>query len=275
MPVVISQSLVLSYLISGGADAPLLGWHNLITPENVVADEEDADYPATNLANPSTALRWQSETTGDQYITVTLDGTEPVDYVGIARHNLGSGEVTVSVEVSDGNSPESWTEVFSEMIPAGDQPIVMHFDEEYPPKIRVKLQPVSAIPRIAVIYVGKLLRLPRGLQPGLVPPPWAMNDDVVAAQSEAGDYLGAITMRRSSSFSVSVQYLNYDWWNANMPDFIEHARSRKPFFFAWLPSSYPNEVGYAWTQSDIRPDAQMLRQGVVVNFDMDLRAVSL
>lgn len=275
MPIVISQALVLSELVAGGADAPLIGWHNLVTASGAEADEEDADYPATNLANPNTAARWQAETTDDQYITFTLSGTDAVDYVGIARHNLGTGQVTVSVEISDGESPEGWTEVAPEFIPAGDQPIVIRFDEEQPPKIRIKLQPGSVIPRMAVVYVGKLLRLPRGVQPGIIPPTWAHNDDVVAARSEAGDYLGATTLSRSLTFSVSIQYLTYAWWNANMPGFIEHARSRYPFFFAWMPASYPNDVGYAWTQSDIRPDAQMLRQGVYVGFDMDLRAVAL
>lgn len=187
MPVVISQALVLSAYTEGGPDAPLIGWHNLVTAASVSADEEDASYPATNLANPSTAARWQAETTDDQYITFTLSGTDAVDYVGIARHNLGSGQVTVSVEEWDG---DSWEEIAAEFIPAGDQPIVIRFEEIQPTQIRIKLQPGSVIPRMAVVYVGKLLRLQRGLQPGLVPPTWAAADDVVRAESEAGDYLG-------------------------------------------------------------------------------------
>jgi len=275
MPIVISPSLVLSDLVEGNPDAPLLGWHNLVTVDGIAADEQDASYPATNLANPSTALRWQAQTTGDQYITFTVSAGAPIDYLGIARHNLGSGQVTVSVEIPHEVNEGEWREVVAEFIPANDQPLVLPFEAVTTSVIRLRLQPDLAIPRMAVVYVGALLRLPRGLQPGLVPPTWAANDEVVAAQSEAGDYLGAITLQRSLSFSVSVQYLNYDWWRANMPSFIEHARSRKPFFFAWLPATYPDEVGYAWTQSDIRPDAQILRQGVVVGFDMDMRAVAL
>ena len=274
MPIVISQSLVLSELVEGNPDAPLIGWHNLVTRDNIESDEEAAGYPATNLANPSTALPWKGETTSTQYITIDLGGAD-ANYVGIARHNLGSGETVVSVEVSDGESPAAWTEIASEFVPGTDGPLIIPFGTETPPAIRIKLRPGSAVPQIAVIYVGNLLRLPRGVQPGIIPPTWAANDTAVTAISESGDYLGAVTIRRSLSYSVAVQYLNYGWWNTTMPGFIEHARARRPFFFAWLPASYPDEVGYAWTQSDIRPDAQLLAEGVVVGFSMDLRAVAL
>jgi len=269
MPVVISQALVLATPTEGGPDAPLIGWHNLVTAAGVAADEEDADYPATNLANPSTALRWQAETTDDQYLTFTLTGSDEIDYVGIARHNLGSGQVTVSVESWDG---DSWEEVAAEYIPASDQPIVIRFEEVQPSEIRIKLQPGSVIPSIAVVYVGKLLRLQRGVQPGLIPILWAASDTVVSSESEAGDYLGAIVMRQSLSMSVSVQWVDYDWWNTNMPGFITHARQRQPFFFAWLPATYPNEVGFAWTQSDIRPEMQ---SNLMVNFSLDMKVVAL
>lgn len=275
MPVVISRALVLSHSVEGRADAPLIGWQNFVTVQNISADEEAPGYPVTNMANPSTALRWEGETTGEQFITVDLMGAGDVDYVGIARHNLGSGLVTVSVEASDGGSPAVWTEVFNEIIPASDKPIVLHFEAAPYPEIRVRLQPTSAAPRIAVLYVGKLLRLPRGIHPGLVPPTWGLSDDVVDAQSEAGDYLGQIVLRQSLQTSVSVQWIDYDWWNANMPGFVEHARQRKPFFFAWLPASYPNEVGYAWLQSDIRPEAENYSGGVAVHMNLDMRAVNL
>lgn len=273
MPVVISHGLVLAALVEGGPNAPLIGWHNLVTASGIVADEEDANYPATNLGNPSTALRWEAETTADQYINFSVSSLESIDYVGIARHNLGTGQTTVSVEAL--NEDEEWYEIADEMIPAGDQPIVLHFEAIQTSEIRIKLQPVALIPRIAVVYIGKLLRLQRGLQPGLVPLTWAASDDIIDAQSEAGDYLGAMVMRQSLATSVSVQWLDYSWWNENMPGFIAHARQRKPFFFAWLPASYPNEVGYAWTQSDIRPEAHNVLQGVAVHFDMSLRAVAL
>ncbi|MEW9808601.1 hypothetical protein ABUE31_21635 [Mesorhizobium sp. ZMM04-5] len=275
MPVVISPALVLSELAAGSADAPLLGWHNLVTRSGIEADQENESFPATNLANPSTALRWQGESTATQYLTFTVSSADDVDYVGIARHNLGSGQVTVSVEVSDGGSPEEWTEIIDELIPPSDQPLVLRFEAQPVSRIRIKFQPTATIPRMAVVHVGKLLRLPRGVQPSVVPLTWAVSDDVVSAQSEAGDYLGAIVLHQALATSVQIQWLDYAWWNANMPGFIAHARQSLPFFFAWLPHSFPFEVGYAWSTNDIRPDAQRVAAGVTINFKMDLKAVAL
>lgn len=261
---------------TGVTDAPLLGWQNLVTVASLASDEEDADYPVTNLANPSTAARWVAESTTDQYVTVTLSGSDPVDYVAIARHNLGSGGATVSVQVSDGGDPESWTTIGTATVPANDEPIMFVFDEEEtPPKIRVKLQPDAVIPQMAVLHVGKLLRLPNGIVPGFVPLTWAAMDDVISAESEAGDYLGQIVRRQSLSTSVEVQWIDYDWAKANMADFLAYARQQKPFFFSWMPSSYPSEIGYAWSRNDIRPVAKRTAAGIAVDIAFNLKAVAL
>lgn len=276
MAVVISQALVLSAALSPGSpDAPLIGWHNVVTAIGITADEEDADHPATNLANPSTALRWQGETTSEQYLTFAISGTDPIDYVGLARHNLGSGQIAVSVEIPDPEEPSEWIEIVEERLLARDDPAVLRFEPVHTTQIRLRLQPDTVAPRIAVVHVGKLLRLQRGLQPGLVPPTWAPADEVVDAVSESGDYLGSIVLRQSLATSVSIQWLDYDWWLANMREFYAHARARRPFFFAWLPASYPDEVGYAWSTADMRPEAHNLSHGIAVHLNLSMRAVVL
>lgn len=272
MPVVISNALVLSTDVEGGPNAPLIGWHNLVTAGEIEADEEDANYPATNLANPSTALRWQAETTGAQTIEFTVSSAEAINYVGIARHNLGSGQVNIGVDVDDVDDPGNWLEVVAESLQPHDGPLVLAFEPVFTTKVRLRLTPDAVIPRIAVVYIGALLRLQRGLQPGFTPPPWAASDDAVATISESGDYLGQVVLRQSLAFAVSMQWIDYDWWNANMAGFIRHARRRQPFFFAWMPATYPDEAGYDWTQSDLRPEMQT---DLTLNVSFDLRAVSV
>ena len=53
-----------------------------MTVDTLTTDEEDPDYPATNLANPSTNNRSESGSTADQYITVLFGEEIEVDYIG-------------------------------------------------------------------------------------------------------------------------------------------------------------------------------------------------
>ena len=84
------------------ANTPLIGWQNLVTFSNVSSDTADADYPITNIANPATNIEWRAADTTAQEIFLALNTVEDVDYVGIARHNFGSPDAAIAVELPPG-----------------------------------------------------------------------------------------------------------------------------------------------------------------------------
>jgi hypothetical protein len=275
MAIVITRGVVLAASLDEiGENAPILGWQNLVSLSAVAASYQDANYPASNLANPSTAQFWKSTSAATQYLTFDLTGLDPVDYVGIARHNLGSGTVAVSVEMVDPNDAGLWLEVASSVLLPDDGPAILRFAEIFPTQLRLKLQPSATIPRVAVVYVGKLLVLQRGIQPGHVPLPFAASDEIVTGQAESGDFLGRIVTRQSLTTSVSILGLDYDWFHQHMASFVKKARTT-PFFFAWMPEAYPHEVGYAWINNDVRPETQLVQSGIVVAINLELGAVAL
>jgi hypothetical protein len=203
---------------------------------------------------------------------VTVDtgsADREIDYAGIARHNLGSTGATVSLEVlSPGDS--DYTEVISGFIPADNAPILMRFTPQYCDYVRIKISPGSAKPEMAVVYVGALLVMQRGIQEGHTPLPLARQDDVVRGTAQNGDFLGSIVLRESLQSSVNFQYLDSDWIRENMLDFFDAARTT-PFFFAWQPEAYPTEVGYAWTTNDPRPSEVVMDYA---HLSLDLRAIA-
>ena len=101
MTVVISSGFVVSPGVDGlNANSPIIGYRNRVTSANVAATTQHPDWPASNLANPSTYLKWRSgagSPLANEYVTVTLDTAEQVDYLAIARHNFGSSKAAVSV----------------------------------------------------------------------------------------------------------------------------------------------------------------------------------
>lgn len=250
MSIVISSALVLADAADGlTLDHPVIGWHNVVTAATIVADEEDPNYPASNLANPATNLEWRGETTDEQYITITTNEVDPIDYVAIARHNFASAEIPVSIEGFIGGV---WVEIVEEVMLPDDGPALFRFDVQSLSQVRIRLQEGSAIPRAAVVYVGKLLVLERKLWVGHPSIKDGTKTSVANGRSESGNFLGRIVLGEWNETTIPLSLITPDWFRTNMRPFLKDGRDL-PFFFAWRPETYPREVGYGWLMDDPVP----------------------
>lgn len=259
---VIAPNLVLTAAEAAlPAGVPLIGWHNIVTASNIEANDEDPNYPASNLANPATNQEWRalqnSPPTVDVYLTVTTNYVDEIDYVAIARHNFGTGSIPVSIERFDGNqmSPpdDTWTEIVGPQIPPNDEPLLFAFTGESMEKIRVKLGEGDEIPRAGVLNVGKLLRAERGfpVNKAFTPPRFGRKTKVLTGRSEAGDYLGRIVQNTFvEPGDLAFEHLTADWYREHFDPFVEAAENDRPFFFSWSPDDYPYEVGFCWFAGD-------------------------
>jgi hypothetical protein len=275
MSIVISSGYVISASQSGGgvinADNPLIGWRNLATAGNITTDTEVVGFPASNMANPSTNLRWVGEVSSpeaDEYVTVATDSVDDMDYIAIARHNLGSAQIPVSVEFFDVSaSPPGWDELIAPVLLPNDGPALFRFPPQALASIRLRLQPGSAAPTIAVLYTGKLLVLQRRIYVGHTPINYGRSTKITNARSESGNFLGRIVLNQKTETAVALTNMTPDWYRANMEPFIQ-AAVEAPFFFAWRPSSYPREVGYAWLTGDPKPSNQLANGFMNVDLQM-------
>lgn len=279
MSVVISGNLVLSDTVSGGeiinADNPLIGWRNRVNASNVSATSEETGFPASNVANPSTALRWQAAVSSpamDEYLTFALATEELVDYLAVARHNFWSAQIAVSVEVlNETTSPDSWDEVVSPVIPPNDGPLLFRFTPQGIASIRLRMQPGTAVPRAAVVYCGELLVLQRRIYVGHTPVNYGTQLSVANHRSISGDFLGRIVLGEKTMTQVALQDLTPAWYRTYLEPFRVAAKEL-PFFFAWRPSAYPYEVGFVWTTNDPQPQNQLANG--MMSFSMDVEGVT-
>ena len=251
MSLILSPSIVLTEPTEFDSTLPIIGWDNQITVAGTEADLEEDDFPATNAANPATNLFWRSSSTDEQYLTFALNEERSSDYIGIARHNLGSAGVVVSVEVQNFAGGE-WVELVEGFVVPDDAPILIRFLEIAASSIRLKLIPLATEPEIAVVYIGNLLVVPMGIPFGHTPLIDGRVTRTTSGNSEAGDYLGSIILSQKLTTSVSFQYLDADWYRRVMRSFISLGRGT-PFFFSGFPESRPREAGYAWLTNDPRP----------------------
>ena len=280
--ILVSQALVLA---PAGIplNTPLIGYQNIASAGTITATSEADGYPASNLGNPSTALRWRAAEEGsppvppaaDQYLTVTINQVDPVDYLAIAVHNLGSGQNPVSVEGSDGGSPE-WFELVEESIQANDDPIVFRFAPQSLTGIRLLIQSSllsePTVPFVAVLYVGKLLVLERGTHADHTPINLGRTTRVMNGKSETGNFLGRVVLSESRSTSFALNKLRETWYRANFDPFVKAAQEGA-FFFAWKPTEHPNDVGFVTLTNDVQPTRDFNTATIAVTLQMSSVAV--
>ncbi len=247
--IVISSALVLSPVASLSLNNPLFGYRNFVTAAGIVADTQEIDHPASNLANPLTHLEWRAADTTAQYLTFTIGEIDPVGYVGIARHNFGSAAIAAIIEAFiDG----VWTEISPEQMPADDGPLIFRIEEQSVSQIRIGLSSGDVPARAAVVYIGPSLIAQRRLYVGHSPLKMARTTDVVSGMSEASDFLGRVVLGDYVGTGIDLKNLTPEWYREKFDPFVIAAKT-SPFFFAWRPVDYPNEVGFCWLTNNPKP----------------------
>lgn len=250
MALIISDNLVLT-----GPDAalpagtPLILWDNIVTFGNISSASAAEDgYPLTNVSNPSTNQEWRAASVGSKTITITTGSANDVQAVGIARHNFGSSGITVEVGYTSGG----WNNLAGPIVPGNDEPLLFHFTAQPLTTVEIKLSGGSVAPRMAVVYCGPLLTMERGVTiQDYAVPRFARKTEFYNARSERGDFLGRIiTSQFIEGIEHAYKYLTPDWYRSKMVPFVLAAQQDRPFFYAFAPDDYPQEVAYAWLTGD-------------------------
>lgn len=249
---------------------PWIGYDNLVTPTNITATTfADAAHPASNMANPLTHIEWWSGVnTGDELLTVTLPAATLIDYVGVARHNWGSGGNTVTIEGK--LDPGGYATLVGPQILPNDTPVIFRFSPQTLTHVRIRIQAGSlAVRKAAVVYVGKLLVMERSFDIGTdhIPLPIGRKAKVITGMSESGNFLGRIVTQHTRESKGVFKHITPAWYRAKMDPFIAASKTT-PFFWAWYPIEYPNESGFAWMTNEPQPAMNPVTQRIQIDLEM-------
>lgn len=229
------------------SDAGVIGYINYATPVSISASSELMSNPSTDMANPSTAFRWIASSASTQTITIDVGGQE-VDYIGLARHNLNQFGLTISISY-DG------TQVVPPSPIGNNQALLFLQGLATPQVVTITIEGATEAPSIAVLYIGKSIRLQRNIYVGHTPINYGRDRVAINGVSENGQYLGEIVVRETNSAQVSLQNLTPLWYRNTLDPFFA-AKPRVPCFWAWRPNTYSAEVGFAWVEGNPRPTNQ-------------------
>ena len=251
MSVVISSSL---YITSTDTDQPLtharIGYQKI--SGTITASSEASGYPASDADFEMTYNYWQPTSMPATW-EINAGSAQAVNYFGIAAHTLGTDQVTIAAQ---GYTGTEWV-TLSETLPGDESPIMMLFGEVNYSRYRILISG-STTPRIGVVYIGKALEMQRPIYGGHSPAVLSRTTVTRPVSSERGQWLSRSIIRTGFSGTWSWQNLTAAWYRTYFDPFVEAART-KPFFISWRPLTFPEEVVYAWTESDIRPTNQGTR----------------
>jgi hypothetical protein len=273
--IVISSDVVLPGTdIDAGVNAnnPRIGWHTLLPLGGVVANNEEETFPATNLALPATHLRWRSTVAGSPTtytLTLTLPVAEAVNYYAIAGHNFGSTGCTVQLQSSENGS--DWDDVTQERLLVTDYALMEEFADVEAGYFRLRITcPGATFAQCAVLHIGRVLRMQRRIYVGFRPPTLNRDSDVSSGFSENGQFLGRVIRSQALQSAAEFKNITPDWYREVFEPFAVDAVDH-PFFFAWRPGSYPDEIGYMWIKRDVEVTNQ--RANGMVSISMNMQGI--
>jgi hypothetical protein len=162
-----------------------------------------------------------------------------------------------------------YTVLIPTFTPDDDTPILFQFTAVAADAVRVCLGIGTAAAEMAVLFVGSLLTLQRRLYVGHTPLPLARRQEVTTGRSQSGEHLGSVITGEWYGGSVAQQNLTASWYRTYMAPFIENAP--EPFFFAWRPNSYPDEIAFAWCTGD--PIPSNARSNGMMSIEFDVEAI--
>lgn len=216
---------------------------------------ETANGPADAPMRPDTWEYWEADALPATW-TVDFGALQTIDYVGVIG-NIGSSGATLLVETTDGTlggspSEEVYTTFASSLAPNDDAPIMLLDDARSVSKVRLTLTGTT-VPRVSVVYAGVALAMQEPIRGGGHTPLNIARETVLnQSLSRGGQFLGQDYRRMGVNGKLAFELLTPAWVRQYFEPFAKAAR-KYPYFVGWRPEQYPLEVGFVWSQQDIRP----------------------
>lgn len=230
---------------------PRVGWRRM--SGTVTASSSVDGFNAANAGTPRTDTAWRPTGVPNHIWTLTPASATVISYVGIAAHDLGTQNATVSLQINTGAG--FVTVAGTSVSPADDDPVLWLIDPVSVTAARVVITATDAPPTIAVIAMGEVTEYPRLAT--WTGQPITEGDDIrfTNNMSDTGNWLGRTKVSDGLTFSLDVDNLSETWRQTEFKEFKAHANGEvATFFAAHRPFDYPNEVAYAWLEETARMD---------------------
>jgi hypothetical protein len=218
-------------------------YQNLAFGRTPTASTAATGFPAIAATFPTTFEYW-TPTALPATWTLDLGTAQTIDHVGLVGDMKGC---TIAIESSPDNSTWTAQDTRSAITDRINLFLFAPVSARYW-RLNISVQ----LPNIAVVNMGQALAMQRKIYQGHTPLTLSRETELSNNVSEGGQFLGRSIIRKGASTSTEWQHLTASWYRANFDPFVKSAREF-PFFIAWRPLQYHNELGYVWTGGDVAP----------------------
>jgi hypothetical protein len=239
-------------------------YDNLGRAATISASTEAAGFPAQALAYPDTVAYWLP-TALPAWVKWDFGSAISINAFGMAAHSLGLNNCTLQIQYSANDA--DWSNASDAHSIEHDEAALLLFPAQSARYWRAYITGAGDEPYIAVAYIGNPLVMPRPIYGGISPPNLSRVTEYTADESEGGQFVSQAIKRKGFIGRVSYKHLSASWYRDSFDPFVRHARLY-PYFYAWRPGSFPDEVIYARTIEDIHPSNMGLRGLMEVNWTM-------
>ena len=256
-------------------NAPIIGWHSVLRTQDITASSSATARPVINLWAPDTAMLW--EPTADNASLTLFNSTgNPVDYIGLVRHNFAADGISYKIDVSGDNTTCAALKALKAIADGG--PIIDVFAPTIGPYFKITFSHSGGVkPRLAHIKLGELLTLPRNQFVGQKPSELALYAEGTTQMSENGQYLGRINTATFRKGSCSQKNITQAFVYSKIKPFSAHANctgankavAQGAYLYAWRPAAWPDDVIYGWTASTIHASNEQPNGMMAVDFDIE------
>lgn len=180
--------------------------------------------------------------------TITPASGQTVDYCCIGAHTIGTDGATLTIEYE--SAPAVWTSIITNAVISDDSPIFAIFAPVTGTAFRITVS--TTVARIGVIRFGTALQMPQALYAGHTPLQLSRQTTMRSNKSTTGEFLGRTRLRNARATQIGWTHLRASWVRQNWLPF-ELAVEQDPFFLAWRPETFPEDVGYCYVDAGATP----------------------
>jgi hypothetical protein len=268
---ILRDSGVASILTAQQLRNPVICWRNEITGIFFIGSQLAA-FPATNLLNPMTHLRWWSN---PEVFAVEVDFSlagNNSNFVAFAVHNFAGQNIEIFAGKAT-DSPGGLTQVFARKAIPDNRPLICEFPAGPYTELSCRIIGDDVTSRslsAAVAYAGELLRMPRSVKMATdqVPITFGLKADVLSGFSESANFLGRLVRNEYFESKMEFSFITAADVGGALDDWVLNYIPTTPFFLAWAPSDYPDQTGFVWATSSPQLSQNLPTQRYSIAFDM-------
>ena len=250
-------------------NSPRILIENIAQKGNVINFPSSLDSNPEWLATlPSTADRWKSADNPSHIFAMFL-GTgvyTTINSVGFCAHAGLIGRQCLINVVKDGANQVA----IGPFMVTDSTPVFRVFDDVECDTVIINFSSDEDFDiEVGVIMIGKSIALPRNIYVGHTPINYGRRPISRFITSDNGNFLGQSSQAVMLESSVSMDNIPPDYFRDVLRPYFQVPAETKPFFWAWRPQSYPDEVGYCWIPSGRINPANSKPNGFMnISFDM-------